>query len=126
MCIPHCLPYLCNCNNTQGKQWVTDKNGALGWIDQRHPMGCFCLAGSPLCGSGQACWSKLVEQWFSPSSFPRYKKTPLHAVRFCVYGALGWIRTTDRSVRSRVLYPAELRVHWGLFSEDATIGEAWV
>ena len=92
--------------------------GALGWIDQRHPMGCFCLAGSPLCGSGQACWSKLVEQWFSPSSFPRYKKTPLHAVRFCVYGALGWIRTTDRSVRSRVLYPAELRVHWGLFSED--------
>jgi hypothetical protein len=24
------------------------------------------------------------------------------------YGALRWIRTTDRSVRSRVLYPAEL------------------
>tara|TARA_B110000971_G_scaffold37584_2_gene36135 strand:+ start:13486 stop:13740 length:255 start_codon:yes stop_codon:yes gene_type:complete len=29
---------------------------------------------------------------------------------FFVFGALGWIRTTDRPVRSRVLYPAELRV----------------
>ena len=27
-----------------------------------------------------------------------------------LYGALGRIRTFDRSVRSRVLYPAELRV----------------
>ena len=27
-------------------------------------------------------------------------------------GALGRIRTSDRSVRSRVLYPAELRVHF--------------
>lgn len=27
------------------------------------------------------------------------------------YGASGRIRTSDRSVRSRVLYPAELRVH---------------
>jgi hypothetical protein len=27
-----------------------------------------------------------------------------------MYGALGRIRTFDRSVRSRVLYPAELRV----------------
>jgi len=23
LCIPHCLPYLCNWRNTQGKQWVT-------------------------------------------------------------------------------------------------------
>ena len=28
------------------------------------------------------------------------------------YGASGRIRTSDRSVRSRVLYPAELRMHW--------------
>ena len=28
-----------------------------------------------------------------------------------LYGALDRIRTCDRSVRSRVLYPAELRVH---------------
>ncbi len=27
------------------------------------------------------------------------------------YGASGRIRTSDRSVRSRVLYPAELRMH---------------
>ena len=27
-------------------------------------------------------------------------------------GASGRIRTSDRSVRSRVLYPAELRMHW--------------
>ena len=64
--------------------------------------GYFYPAGSPLCGSGQTCWSKLVEQWFSPPSLPRYKKTPLHAVRFFVFGALGWIRTTDRPVRSRL------------------------
>ncbi len=29
-------------------------------------------------------------------------------------GASGRIRTSDRSVRSRVLYPAELRMHWEL------------
>ncbi|CRH30523.1 hypothetical protein BN1182_BY_00010 [Pantoea ananatis] len=28
------------------------------------------------------------------------------------YGASGRIRTSDRSVRSRVLYPAELRMHY--------------
>ena len=32
---------------------------------------------------------------------------------FFLYGALGRIRTFDRSVRSRVLYPAELRVRKG-------------
>ena len=37
------------------------------------------------------------------------KKNPLKSVGF-LYGALGRIRTSDRSVRSRVLYPAELRV----------------
>ena len=30
-------------------------------------------------------------------------------------GALGRIRTSDRSVRSRVLYPAELRVRCGAY-----------
>ena len=38
---------------------------------------------------------------------------------FFVYGALGRIRTFDRPVRSRVLYPAELRVRFGLISEVA-------
>ena len=37
--------------------------------------------------------------------------------QFCCYlgedGASGRIRTSDRSVRSRVLYPAELRMHQG-------------
>ncbi len=33
------------------------------------------------------------------------------------YGASGRIRTSDRSVRSRVLYPAELRMHRELLSE---------
>jgi hypothetical protein len=32
LCIPHCLPYLCNYKNTQGKQWDTNKNGAPGGI----------------------------------------------------------------------------------------------
>ena len=40
------------------------------------------------------------------------KKNPLKSVG-SLYGALGRIRTSDRSVRSRVLYPAELRVRMG-------------
>jgi hypothetical protein len=32
---------------------------------------------------------------------------------FLINGAPGEIRTPDRSVRSRVLYPAELRAHGG-------------
>ena len=39
------------------------------------------------------------------------KKPALNA-GFLVFGALDRIRTCDRSVRSRVLYPAELRVHF--------------
>ena len=35
--------------------------------------------------------------------------THLHTLK---YGASGRIRTSDRSVRSRVLYPAELRMHY--------------
>jgi hypothetical protein len=44
------------------------------------------------------------------SQIPDSKKPALNA-GFLVYGALDRIRTCDRSVRSRVLYPAELRVH---------------
>ena len=84
------------------------------------PVGCYYPTGSSHCDSVQACWSNLVKPSGShPPSFPRYKKTPLHAVGFFVYGALGWIRTTDRPVRSRVLYPAELRVLYCVPSEVA-------
>ena len=44
------------------------------------------------------------------NQIPDSKKPALNA-GFSVYGALDRIRTCDRSVRSRVLYPAELRVH---------------
>ena len=37
-------------------------------------------------------------------------KKPASDAGFLVFGALDRIRTCDRSVRSRVLYPAELRV----------------
>ena len=40
-----------------------------------------------------------------------------------MFGALGRIRTSDRSVRSRVLYPAELRVRFGEFNQN-TAGTA--
>src|SRR5690606_34019148 len=43
---------------------------------------------------------------------PGEKKPTANTVGF-LYGALGRIRTSDRSVRSRVLYPAELRVRCG-------------
>ena len=45
---------------------------------------------------------------------------------FNMYGALGRIRTFDRSVRSRVLYPAELRVRYLVFPRSRTIGEGRV
>ncbi len=38
----------------------------------------------------------------------------LHKQHKVKYGASGRIRTSDRSVRSRVLYPAELRMHQDL------------
>ena len=41
---------------------------------------------------------------------------------FLLYGAPGRIRTSDRSVRSRVLYPAELRVRFDSFLRPRTIG----
>ncbi len=37
-------------------------------------------------------------------------KNPIHLIMGLEYGASWRIRTSDRSVRSRVLYPAELRM----------------
>ena len=39
------------------------------------------------------------------------KRPPRTGMAFDLFGAPGEIRTPDRSVRSRVLYPAELRAH---------------
>ena len=51
----------------------------------------------------------------STTKKPGRKKTPnREAWGFFMFGALDRIRTCDRSVRSRVLYPAELRVQ-GVF-----------
>ncbi len=41
---------------------------------------------------------------------PSRNNKAANAAKSLIYGALGRIRTYDRSVRSRVLYPAELRV----------------
>ena len=41
----------------------------------------------------------------------KQKSPPTSWQAFLIYGAPERIRTSDRSVRSRVLYPAELRVH---------------
>ena len=48
---------------------------------------------------------------------PESKKPALNA-GFLVFGALDRIRTCDRSVRSRVLYPAELRVQLAFDKPD--------
>ena len=48
------------------------------------------------------------EDLLKPGSF---LKRHLHHCKQHLNGALDRIRTCDRSVRSRVLYPAELRVH---------------
>ncbi len=59
------------------------------------------------------------------------KKNPVRKLGFSLvfqqatYGALGRIRTFDRSVRSRVLYPAELRVRRGAhIKEVAEVSQA--
>ena len=54
------------------------------------------------------------------SQIPDGKKPALNA-GFLLYGALDRIRTCDRSVRSRVLYPAELRVQF-VFLDQITTG----
>ncbi|CAI8847699.1 hypothetical protein EMIT0P100_210023 [Pseudomonas sp. IT-P100] len=54
------------------------------------------------------------------SQIPDGKKPALNA-GFLVFGALDRIRTCDRSVRSRVLYPAELRVQF-VFLDQITTG----
>ncbi|CAI8710202.1 hypothetical protein EMIT0194MI4_100225 [Pseudomonas sp. IT-194MI4] len=48
------------------------------------------------------------------------KKPALNA-GFLVFGALDRIRTCDRSVRSRVLYPAELRVHLCFYTRSQLV-----
>ncbi|CAI8988098.1 hypothetical protein EMIT0P12_80161 [Pseudomonas sp. IT-P12] len=54
------------------------------------------------------------------SQIPDSKKPALNA-GFLVYGALDRIRTCDRSVRSRVLYPAELRVHVWFYTRSQLV-----
>ncbi|CAI8827280.1 hypothetical protein EMIT0P4_250004 [Pseudomonas sp. IT-P4] len=48
-------------------------------------------------------------------------KSPHKMRAFCLYGALDRIRTCDRSVRSRVLYPAELRVHLCFYTRSQLV-----
>ena len=43
------------------------------------------------------------------SCCPHKLKSPAQAGLFNLFGALGWIRTSDPLVRSQVLYPTELR-----------------
>ncbi len=54
-----------------------------------------------------------------PATFCAHTKTPsIAAGRFCLCGARGRIRTSDRLVRSQILYPAELHVHYrGRFAD---------
>ena len=49
------------------------------------------------------------EQFLTNTTY--IKKPTEKLVGFFMYGAPGRIRTSDRSVRSRVLYPAELQAH---------------
>ena len=53
-------------------------------------------------------------------------KKPALWTRFGFYGALGGFEPPSRSVRSRVLYPAELRVRYLVFPRPRTIGEGRV
>jgi hypothetical protein len=71
------------------------------------------LRASPLCGSVQTRGPSLpnLRRFFSASKYHK-QKNPAQG-RVFLFGALGRIRTFDRSVRSRVLYPAELRVRKG-------------
>ena len=48
-------------------------------------------------------------------------KKPALKAGFLVFGALDRIRTCDRSVRSRVLYPAELRVQVCLLNQTTLV-----
>ena len=94
--------------------------GTAEGLTQNPLVGCFDPLGfAAYGGSVQTCCCKFVEPEEVLTSFVRPIKNPAQKGRVFVYGALGRIRTSDRSVRSRVLYPAELRVRVGLISEVA-------
>ena len=69
------------------------------------------------------------DDFFEPNDEPVHYKTTNNKKApskiegaFLLYGAPGRIRTSDRSVRSRVLYPAELQAHnCRLSARDAII-----
>ena len=69
-----------------------------------HPGG--LLTGVRLRAVADATLSSLV-----PAVNTAISSIPSIAEGYGEYGASGRIRTSDRSVRSRVLYPAELRMH---------------
>ncbi len=65
-----------------------------------------------LLGCASPCGPLLKQRY--PPWRSRYYRRPINysvAVIMENNGASGRIRTSDRSVRSRVLYPAELRMH---------------
>ena len=91
------------------------------YIKKPTEVGCFLLHGAPgrmaHAPRSRCAPSALVEQTFLISSEVRIspvslaRKKPTEVSCFLLHGAPGRIRTSDRSVRSRVLYPAELLAH---------------
>ena len=67
----------------------------------------------PLRAARRCRWVQLLTQLVEPlngsSSLRRLNKKPGTGPGFLFNGALGRIRTSDRLVRSQVLYPAELQ-----------------
>ena len=63
------------------------------------------VCGALLVSSGHVLWAR----------YATHKKAQ-HKLGFFVCGAPDTIRTCDPLVRSQVLYPAELRVHYGVIS----------
>ena len=130
-------------NKTPERKWVTGNENATLWgggfvvmaRPERFTRGCPSPCG-PACGR-----SARLRRWSNSRRWKRREFEPLrcgsrkrkrHPVgwRHRGVGAPGEIRTPDRSVRSRVLYPAELRARKsgalsGIPEEKARVGKAF-
>jgi hypothetical protein len=63
----------------------------------------------------------MEKTWSARVAQPKNKPSNKKGLHFCspfLFGALGWIRTSDPLVRSQVLYPTELRAQAANYREN--------
>ncbi len=97
--------------------FITCLDGALGRVDSKQLMAVL----APMGLRRFATRSKLLRNLSNLGEVLTVARAQKTRLKPGLFGALGRIRTSDRPVRSRVLYPAELRVREGGYYREATL-----